>query len=124
MNNDILKDIGTELKTARINSGLSIAQVAKKLRIRTTYIKAIESGNSNLLRFDAYTLGYIKYYAEMLGLDAKSYVERMKDNHVTSLPGVASENLITGKDFLPSPGIIAICGFLLAVVYIFIEFAI
>ncbi|MCE2992414.1 MAG: helix-turn-helix domain-containing protein [Candidatus Jidaibacter sp.] len=124
MNRDELKNIGSELRKHRLAAKVSIDKVAKTLKIRKTYLQAIEKGNADLLKFDTYTIGYIKQYAEFLELNPNNYLERIKSKNPNLLPAISSNNLITGKEFLPGRGTIIISIFFLVFIYIFIEFAI
>ncbi len=124
MNNEVLEQIGMELRAARLAAGISMDIVSRKLKIRKVYIKAIESGNTDLLKFDAYTVGYIKHYAEFLKIDPTTYLDLIKNGQISSLPPVSSDNLITYKEFLPSRTTLVICSILLILIYIFVEFAI
>lgn len=124
MNKEVLQNIGSELRASRLASGISLDIVSRKLKIRKVYLKAIESGNTNLLKFDAYTIGYIKHYAEFLDIDPTAYLERIKNGQISSLPPISSHNLITGKEFLPSKSTFVICLIFLVLIYLFVEFAI
>jgi cytoskeletal protein RodZ len=122
MNNEVLAQIGAELHDERVKAKLSLDVVSRKLKIRKFYIKAIENGDTNLLKFDAYTIGYIKHYAEFLSLNPKTYLERIKSGQSSLLPPISSNNLITGKEFLPSKAVLVTCSILLILIYFFIEF--
>ncbi len=81
---DLLRDFHTDLSVgdilqrARIRNGQSLAEVAGATRIRESYITAIEEGNLSLLPGRIYALGFIKTYAEHLGLDGEKIVQLLK----------------------------------------------
>jgi cytoskeletal protein RodZ len=122
MKKEILSEIGAELKKRRIEMGLDLDFFAENLKIRKRYLRAIESGNGNILKFDAYTIGYIKNYAAALELDPTYYVNMITSNLKSGkLKSMSSENLITREEFLPSKKIIFLTVALLIVFYITIE---
>ncbi len=107
MDKQALVEVGMELQKRRKAAKLTLAQVSKELKIRKAYIQGIESGDIHLIPFEAYVLGYIKHYAILLGLDPKEYIERVRSQDY-KLAAVASKNLISDKEFLPSRKIIVI----------------
>lgn len=62
--------VGDYLRESRISLNLSTETVARALHIRTRYIEAIEAGKLEELPGNAYIRGYIRNYAEYLGLDS------------------------------------------------------
>jgi transcriptional regulator with XRE-family HTH domain len=67
--------IGDSLREARTRRGLSAADVQKDLRIRERYLTAIEDEKWELLPGEAYTKGFLRTYAEYLGLDGNLYID-------------------------------------------------
>lgn len=65
-------------KRRREELKLSIADVEIAIRVRDRYLELIEEGDYHNLRDDIYTKGYIKSYAEFLGLDPKPILELYK----------------------------------------------
>lgn len=120
MKHSILLEIGTALKKQRRASKVSIEQVSKELKIRKSYLKAIESGSKSL-KFDAYTIGYVKQYAMLLGMNPAPYVELLNKNisgkKVTS---GKSNDLITGLEFLPSQKLVLVALILLVFCYLIV----
>ena len=66
--------IGPSLREARARRGLSAADVHKAIRIRERYLTALEGEHWELLPGDAYTKGFMRTYADFLGLDGQLYV--------------------------------------------------
>lgn len=64
-----LIQIGSYLQEARQEQGLSIEQIASKTMIQGRLLRAIESGDLDALPEAIYVRGFIKRYAEFLGLD-------------------------------------------------------
>lgn len=67
--------IGPSLREARERRGLSSADVQKAIRIRDRYLHALEEERWELLPGDAYVKGFLRTYADFLGLDGNLYVE-------------------------------------------------
>ena len=67
--------IGDSLREARTRRGLSAADVQKGIRIRERYLTALEEENWDLLPGEAYTKGFLRTYAEFLGLDGNLYID-------------------------------------------------
>ena len=67
--------IGASLREARTRRGLSPADVQKAIRIRERYLTALEEEKWNLLPGEAYAKGFLRTYAEFLGLDGDLYLD-------------------------------------------------
>lgn len=63
------KELGSQLRAARLARGLDLAQVAKATHIRSHYLQAIEDGELGLLPSLAQVRGFIRAYAKYLELD-------------------------------------------------------
>src|SRR3954468_1099245 len=68
-------DIGASLREAREKRGLSSEDVQEALRIRERYLTALEEEHWELLPGDAYTKGFLRTYAEFLGLNGQLYID-------------------------------------------------
>lgn len=69
---------GDDLRAARERVGWSLPDVAAALRIRLQHLEALEAGRVDALPGNAYTLGFVRTYAQMLGLDANEAARRFK----------------------------------------------
>src|SRR3954471_23869248 len=67
--------IGPSLREARMRRGLSPADVHKAVRIRERYLTALEEERWDMLPGDAYTKGFLRTYAEFLGLNGQLYID-------------------------------------------------
>lgn len=122
MQKEVLLAIGKDLKKRRLAQKIKMEDLARKMHLNKEYIKAIEVGDTESLKFDAYTVGYVKKYATELGLNPNDYVKSMSAAiQDVDLPPVASKDLITGKDFLPSPQAIIFSTLVLVSFYIIVE---
>ena len=68
-------EIGVSLREARLKRGLTPAEVQKAIRIRDRYLQALEEERWEVLPGDAYVKGFLRTYADYLGLDGNLYVD-------------------------------------------------
>ena len=68
--------LGEELKALRQSRGISIRDVVARTRIQRNYLEALESGHYQDLPAGVYTRGFIKSYADFLGLESRDYLRR------------------------------------------------
>ena len=66
------------MRQIREEQGLDLRQVAEMLHIRFPYLQAIENSSIGDLPGPVYALGFVKSYADHLGLDSEPLVERFK----------------------------------------------
>jgi len=71
-------EIGDLLRASRLRQGEEISDVARALRIRSVYLQAIEDGRYDDLPGTVYAIGFIRSYADHLGLDGEQLVNRFK----------------------------------------------
>ncbi|HEY2541540.1 MAG TPA: helix-turn-helix domain-containing protein [Gaiellaceae bacterium] len=67
--------IGNSLREARTRRGYSPADVHKAIRIRERYLTALEEERWDMLPGEAYTKGFLRTYAEHLGLNSQLYID-------------------------------------------------
>jgi cytoskeleton protein RodZ len=70
--------VGAELTTARDRLGWTLPDVAAHLRIRLSYLEAIEEGRLDQLPGRAYAMGFVRTYAKSLGLDPDDIARRFR----------------------------------------------
>lgn len=70
--------VGALLKATRTRLGQDLKQVAQALRIRLLYLQAIEEGRFDELPGPTYALGFVRSYADFLGLDSEEVVRRFR----------------------------------------------
>jgi transcriptional regulator with XRE-family HTH domain len=71
-------DIGSALKALREQRRLSLEALADMTRVRRAYLADIEAMRLDRLPSRPFTIGYIRAYAQALGLDGEAAVERFK----------------------------------------------
>jgi len=67
--------LGSSLREARARRGLELAQVAAETRIRARYLQALEEERFELLPGSVYAKGFLRAYADYLGLDSQLFVD-------------------------------------------------
>lgn len=72
--------IGDELREAREALGLSVPDMAARLRIRRAYLEALEEGRLADLPGTAYAVGFVRSYAAALGLGGDEMARRFRDS--------------------------------------------
>ena len=73
-----LESVGQDLRTARQRKGEDLSSVSRILKIRKDHLEALEESKHDALPGRPYALGFVRSYAEYLGLDAAEFVERYK----------------------------------------------
>ena len=68
-------EIGNSLRAARIRQKLELSQAEGDTRIRAKYLRALEDERFEVLPGPAYTKGFLRTYADYLGLDAQPFVD-------------------------------------------------
>lgn len=71
--------VGEDLREARLTLGASVEDMAEHLRINRRYIHALEEGRVKDLPGSTYAVGFVRSYANALGLDPDEAVRRFRD---------------------------------------------
>jgi len=66
------------LRDTRLEQGEDLRRIAARLRIRHPYLEAIEEGRYDKLPGAPYAVGFVRAYADHLGLDGAEVVRRFK----------------------------------------------
>lgn len=72
-------ELGASLRDARRKRGLELDAVQRATRIRRRYLEAMEDERFELLPGLAYARGFLREYAEFLGLDGSLYVQEYNE---------------------------------------------
>jgi cytoskeletal protein RodZ len=67
--------LGETLRQARLDKSVSLADAARDTRIRRSYLEALEAEDVASLPPAVYTRGFLRTYAEYLGLNAQAMVD-------------------------------------------------
>jgi cytoskeleton protein RodZ len=97
-----LQGVGRLLVEAREKSGLSVDEVASRLRLMPRQVLALESGDIDALPGPAFVRGFLRNYAKLLQIDAEPLLEACRV-HVPEISpsqiSLHSENiLIVGRE--------------------------
>lgn len=65
------KSIGEILREERLKHRLSLSDLAKRTRIRLSYLEALEDSQFNQLPAAIFVKGYIRAYGQVFGFDHK-----------------------------------------------------
>src|SRR6476661_9506772 len=68
-------EIGASLREARARRQLSYDQVEAETKIRAKYIRCMEDEQFDVLPSGTYVRGFLRTYADYLGLDGQLYVD-------------------------------------------------
>ena len=69
---------GADLHAARARLGWALQDASATLRIRRSYLEALEEGDLSQLPGNAFALGFLRTYAGSLGLDPEEMLRRFK----------------------------------------------
>ena len=75
-------EIGNSLREARERRGLDFAQAEVATKIRGKYLRALDDEQFALLPAQTYVKGFLRTYAEYLGLDGQLYVDEFNSRFV------------------------------------------
>lgn len=99
--------VGDELRRERIAKKLDVKTVANHLRIRESFVIALETNDYTVFPALVYGIGFLRTYASYLGLEATPLVERIK-KETESLVSLDTQTPIPEKqNVLPSKKIIS-----------------
>ena len=75
-------EIGNSLREARMRRGIEFAQAEQATKIRGKYLRALEEERFELLPSETYVKGFLRTYADYLGLDGQLYVDEFNSRFV------------------------------------------
>ena len=75
-------EIGNSLREARLRRHIDFADAEHGTKIRGKYLRALEDERFELLPSHTYIKGFLRSYAEYLGLDGQLYVDEYNSRFV------------------------------------------
>jgi cytoskeleton protein RodZ len=75
-------EIGNSLREARLRQGLEFGEVEQATKIRGKYLRALEDEQFDILPGQTYVKGFLRTYAEYLGLDGQLYVDEYNSRYI------------------------------------------
>jgi hypothetical protein len=76
-------ELGNSLREARVRQGLEFPQIELATKIRAKYVRALEDEAFEILPSETYVKGFLRSYAEFLGLDGQLYVDEYNSRYGT-----------------------------------------
>jgi cytoskeleton protein RodZ len=99
--------VGELLRMYRERNGQELQTVANQLRVRLVYLEAIEDGRFKDLPGTTYAVGFLRSYADYLGLDSADVVRRFREEVARAhgqprliFPNITAEGKIPGSALL------------------------
>jgi cytoskeleton protein RodZ len=120
MNGFIKKSVGTltlgeKLKKLRSERRMSLTEASRQTRIQAKYLEYLEEGLYDKLPADVYVRGFLRSYAEFLGVDDRILVklyekeqEIQKNIDKRKFPKTEKKETINVSSFIFTPKIIAV----------------
>jgi Helix-turn-helix domain len=75
-------EIGNSLREARLRQGLDFPEIEQATKIRGKYLRALEEEQFEVLPAQTYVKGFLRSYADHLGLDGQLYVDEFNSRYV------------------------------------------
>ena len=75
-------DIGSSLREARTRQGLDINEMEFRTKIRAKYLRALEADEFDQLPGHTYIKGFLRTYADALGMDGQLYVDEYNSRYI------------------------------------------
>ena len=75
-------EIGNSLREARLRQHLEFPEIEQATKIRAKYLRALEDEQFDVLPAETYVKGFLRSYAEYLGLDGQLYVDEYNSRFV------------------------------------------
>jgi cytoskeleton protein RodZ len=74
-------EIGNSLREARVRQQLELSEIEQATKIRTRYLRALEEESFEALPAQTYVKGFLRTYADYLGLDGQLYVDEFNSRY-------------------------------------------
>ena len=95
-----MESIGDKLKGQRESKGFSVEQVARDTNIAKRYLEALEAEDFSVFPGDPYLIGFLRNYADYLGIDPDEMITLYRNFQIQSQP-VPMNELLEKKDRKP-----------------------
>lgn len=82
-----MDDIGERLRRERERQCLTLGAVEARTKIRAKFLEAIESGAFSVIPGEVYVKGFLRTYAEFLGLDGAAVLDEYKRRRIAEVGG-------------------------------------
>ncbi len=75
-----MQTVGEKLKRARLEKGLSLDEVYKQTKVHSRVLEALEEDRAHNFLSPVYIKGFLKTYAQYLGLDSEQLIKEYIDS--------------------------------------------
>jgi transcriptional regulator with XRE-family HTH domain len=82
--------IGQRLKQIRLSRQLSLEKAAESTRVRAIYLQALENDDYSAMSSAAQGRGFLRLYADFLGLDLEAAMTEMRQAETPAVPSDAT----------------------------------
>lgn len=89
--------LGTKLKQARLDQGLSLGQLNERTKIQKHHLEGIETGDYSSIPGGFYVRAFIKRYAQAVGLDGDALLREHKSELPEDEPGTVPAEHLTRR---------------------------
>lgn len=120
---------GQKLHEARLKKGLTLSEVSMTTKIKAVFLLAIEKGEYQKLPEKTYAQGFVRNYAEFLGLPKNEILALFRrEFDEKKIYKVLPEGLVKREDFslhgvkLQQTAIVIVCIFILLAAYILLQY--
>jgi hypothetical protein len=96
-------EIGNSLREARLRQNLEFPELEQQTKIRAKYLKALEDEEFDVLPAPTYVKGFLRNYADALGLEGQLYIDEYNSRFVTG----EEETPLRPRDYQRRPQSIA-----------------
>src|SRR4051794_38922243 len=83
-NRPLVFEIGNSLREARVRQALDFPEIEQATKIRGKYLRALEDENFEQLPGQTYVKGFLRTYADYLGLEGQLYVDEYNSRYVAA----------------------------------------
>ena len=77
-------EIGNSLREARLRQGLDLPRIEEQTKIRGKYLRALEEERFEVLPGETYVKGFLRTYADYLGLEGQLYLDEYNSRFTTA----------------------------------------
>lgn len=114
--NEEITAIGLRLQSKRMELNISVAQVSNELKIRESYVLALENGDLEAVPSSNYYFGYLKNYSNYLGMCYNDLIKlpQSSGKNIHLKP----QNITSPKDVMPSKLVLLISALITAGLYL------
>ncbi|MGF7185750.1 cytoskeletal protein RodZ [Desulfitispora alkaliphila] len=88
--------VGQMLKQARKEKGISVREAEEKIKIKGSFIEAIEDEDFSKIPGRIYVIGFLRSYAKFLGLNTEEVVNMYKSEYPEKEPSPVEQEEVKG----------------------------